>query len=90
VKEECNIEAQIQQKVCTTWHHYWSMGKIVLKKTKWYLMQTSTPDTIAPQKEEDIEAIVWMEKHEVYKALSNSFVSINYVIDRFYALETLR
>ncbi|KOY88073.1 hypothetical protein AD998_05700 [bacterium 336/3] len=87
VKEECNVDAIIQAKLCTTWHHYWAMGKIIFKKTKWYLMTTQSPETILPQHEEDIEEIVWMTKEEVNQALHNSFTSIAYVIDNFYALE---
>jgi 8-oxo-dGTP pyrophosphatase MutT (NUDIX family) len=90
VKEECNIDAEIQTKVCTTWHHYWAMGRIILKKTKWYLMSTQTPHTISPQQEEDIEQIIWMSREQIQEALKNSFTSIAYVIDSFYALEAHR
>ncbi|GAB4132568.1 MAG: hypothetical protein OHK0045_05950 [Raineya sp.] len=86
IAEECGIEATIQEKICSTWHHYWNGGKIVLKKTKWYLMNTPTPEAIKPQIEEDIEKIVWMDKKEIEKALENSFSSIAYVIKLFYAL----
>jgi len=88
VKEECNVDAEILEKICTTWHHYWAMGKIVLKKTKWYLMSTQSPHTIKPQEEEDIEELIWMTKQEVDDSLKNSFSSIAYVISNFYALET--
>lgn len=86
IAEECNIKAIIEEKICSTWHHYWLGGKIILKKTKWYLMHTQNPEAIKPQIEEDIEQIVWMDTTEVRKALSNSFSSIEYVIEKFYSL----
>lgn len=84
IAEECNIEAVIESKLCSTWHHYWLEGKIILKKTKWYLMSTSNPESIKPQIEEDIEQIQWMDRVAVDKALNNSFSSIEYVIEKFY------
>lgn len=86
IAEECNIQASIEDKICSTWHHYWLGGQIVLKKTKWYLMSTNNPESIKPQTEEDIEEIVWMDKNEVAQALQNSFSSIEYVIEKFYGL----
>jgi len=86
IAEECNIEAIIEDKLCSTWHHYWLGGKIVLKKTKWFLMTTHNPESIKPQLEEDIEQIAWLDAHEVRKALENSFSSIEYVIEKFYDL----
>ena len=86
IAEECNIKAVIEDKICSTWHHYWLGGKIVLKKTKWYLMSTKNPESIKPQIEEDIEEILWMDNNEVNQALKNSFSSIEYVIEKFYSL----
>ena len=86
IAEECNIKAVIEDKLCSTWHHYWLGGKIILKKTKWFLMSTSNPESIKPQIEEDIEEILWMDTQEVHKALKNSFSSIEYVIEKFYGL----
>lgn len=86
IAEECGIEASIQGKICSTWHHYWNGGKIILKKTQWYLMNTLTPEAIKPQIEEDIEKIIWMDKKELEEALKNSFNSVAYVIKQFYAL----
>lgn len=84
VAEECNLEAEIEKEICSTWHHYWIDGKIVLKETKWYLMHTSNPSAIKPQAEEDIEKIEWKNKTEIDKALQNSFSSIKYVMEQFY------
>jgi len=86
IAEECNIQAVIEDKICSTWHHYWLGGKILLKKTKWYLMRTDTPENIKPQIEEDIEKILWMDSEEVHQALRNSFSSVEYVIEQCYDL----
>lgn len=83
VAEECNLQTQIQKKLCTTWHHYWMGGKMVIKKTKWYIMTTSNPNQAHPQAEEDIEQILWVSPNETENLLSNSFPSIEFVINQF-------
>lgn len=83
IAEECNLPTQIQEKLCTTWHHYWMKGKIVLKKTKWYIMTTSNPNQAHPQTEEDIEQILWASPKKIKNLLSNSFPSIEFVINQF-------
>ncbi len=83
VAEECNLPTQIQEKLCTTWHHYWVGGKIVLKKTKWYVMTTANPQQARPQAEEDIEKILWISPEEIKNLLSNSFLSIEFVVHQF-------
>lgn len=88
VKEECNIVAEIKQKIATTWHHYWNNGKIVLKRTEWFLMSTQQPEAILPQIEEDIEIIAWKTPEEVVQALDDSFTSIKYVIQIFNQLSS--
>ncbi|MDW8296050.1 MAG: NUDIX domain-containing protein [Raineya sp.] len=88
VAEECNLQTQIQEKLCTTWHHYWMGGKMVIKKTKWYLMTTSNPMEAHPQAEEDIEEIRWVSLTEAQNLLANSFPSIEFVISQYFAKQS--
>lgn len=61
VKEETGLQnVDLGKFLTTTYHTYKNgKGKRVLKKTYWYLMQTTDHD-IQPQIEEDIELVEWM------------------------------
>jgi 8-oxo-(d)GTP phosphatase len=84
VEEECNITVKLGSKVCTTWHTYTMNKRAMLKKTKWYLMDSVDDSRMKPQLTEDIEEIRWMSPKEVYHALEHSYKSINYVFEQFY------
>lgn len=80
VTEECNIEVAVNKKVCTTWHTYRIHGKRILKRTKWYKMDCLNAKKMAPQVEEDIEELRWMNREEIGKAMKNSYASIRFVL----------
>jgi ADP-ribose pyrophosphatase YjhB (NUDIX family) len=84
VEEECNINVKLGAKICTTWHTYTMNKRAMLKKTKWYIMDSVDDSRMKPQVEEDIEEIRWMSPKEVYHALEHSYKSINYVFEQFY------
>ena len=50
-------------------------------------MKNLNDKKMAPQHEEGIEQILWMNETEVRKAMVNSFSSIRYVIDCFLGQE---
>jgi ADP-ribose pyrophosphatase YjhB (NUDIX family) len=84
VQEECNITVRIGRKICTTWHTYTMNKHSMLKKTKWYLMDSVDDTKMKPAIEEDIEEIRWMNPKEVYHALDHSYKSISYVFEKYY------
>jgi len=65
----------------TTWHTYTFNGNRILKRTKWYRMICIDDRKMAPQEEEDIEKLSWMDWKQTQMALTNSFSSIRYVIE---------
>lgn len=87
VEEETGVKAELVEKICTTWHTYTQNNQKILKRTKWYWMRNLNDTKMAPQQEEGIEQIKWMNETEVRKALVNSFSSIRYVIDCFLGKE---
>jgi len=87
VKEETGIAAEFVEKICTTWHTYTQNNQKILKRTKWYKMRNIDDTKIAPQFDEGIEKIEWMDEAQVRKALTNSFSSIRYVVDCFWGKE---
>lgn len=84
VAEECNITVKLGRKICTTWHTYTMNKNAMLKKTKWYLMDSVDDTRMKPALEEDIEEIRWMNPKEVYHALEHSYKSISYVFGQYY------
>jgi 8-oxo-dGTP pyrophosphatase MutT (NUDIX family) len=84
VGEECNITVKLGRKICTTWHTYTMNKNAMLKKTRWYLMDSVDDSRLKPAVEEDIEEIRWMTRKEVYHALEHSYKSISYVFEEYY------
>jgi 8-oxo-dGTP pyrophosphatase MutT (NUDIX family) len=84
VQEECNITVKVGKKLCTTWHTYTMNRNVMLKQTKWYLMELTDDSKMKPSLEEDIEELRWMTRKEVYHALENSYKSIRFVFEEFY------
>ena len=86
VEEECNVQVKLGKKVCTTWHTYTMNKNAMLKKTRWYAMDIVDDSRMKPSLEEDIEELRWMTQKEVYHALENSYKSIRFVFEQYYAL----
>jgi ADP-ribose pyrophosphatase YjhB (NUDIX family) len=85
VEEECNISVKIGSKLCTTWHTYTMNKKAMLKKTRWYVMDSTDDSHMKPALVEDIEEARWMSPKEVYHALEHSYKSISHVFEKYYA-----
>lgn len=84
VEEETKISVKLGRKICTTWHTYTMNKRAMLKKTRWYLMDSADDSKMKPASEEDIEEIRWMTRKEVYHALEHSYQSISYVFEQYY------
>ena len=88
VEEECNVKAELQSKLCTTYHTYTHKNQRVLKRTKWYMMHTSQKGKLIAQTEENIEKVEWLTKTQMSKnAITDTYSSIRYVIQRFSMLQ---
>ncbi|MTI32720.1 NUDIX hydrolase, partial [Xanthovirga aplysinae] len=83
VEEECNVSVSNEYEICNTWHTYIRNHKRILKKTVWYKMSCLDDTQMAPQLEEDIEAVRWMDLAEVKEALKNTYPSIKRVFKKF-------
>ncbi|MFN8357030.1 MAG: NUDIX hydrolase [Spirosomataceae bacterium] len=87
IEEETGVIVERGEKICTTWHTYTHNNSRILKRTKWYQMICKDDSAMVPQEEEDIEDIRWMTRKEVQNALKNSYSSIRYVFEHYYASE---
>ncbi|GAB3567997.1 hypothetical protein GCM10027578_19830 [Spirosoma luteolum] len=81
VEEETGVRVYVGDRICTTWHTYSLNGSRILKRTKWYQMRVINDANMAPQAEEGIEKLAWLDPRQTKQALTNSFSSIRYVID---------
>ncbi len=75
--------AELKSKVCTTYHTYSFKNERILKKTKWYVMESKQTGKLKPQLEENIERVEWISRAKMNKAVSDTYSSIRYVIQQF-------
>lgn len=86
VEEECNVKVALGEKICSTWHTYSRNGKRILKKTTWYAMECIDDSKMAPQLEEDIDVVQWMNPREIRHSMYDSYPSIRHVFHEYYKL----
>ncbi|MEO9964583.1 MAG: NUDIX domain-containing protein [Reichenbachiella sp.] len=87
VEEETGVKVKSEELICSTWHTYIRNKKYVLKKTSWYRMVCLDDMNMKPQKEENIQKVVWMNENEVDVAVLHSYKTIGRVIKKYRALE---
>ncbi len=77
VQEEAGVSnIEITSELIDTYHIYFE-GKIpVLKKTRWFKMETDSMEEPTPQTEEDITEAVWFDQQDVPNILGNTYLSI--------------
>ena len=77
VQEECGVSAlSILNALQDTYHTYEINGKKILKRTYWFAMYTDFKGSLAPQTEEGITEVVWVDKDQISEKLNNSFGNI--------------
>ena len=78
---------EVIEKIGSTWHTYMRNGKHTLKKTYWYKMKSIDDSQLAPQLEEAITDVRWMEHYDWKNALYNSYATIRQVFSKYTQLE---
>jgi len=68
-----------------TWHTYHEGSRFVLKETKWFSMKVKGEQNLMPQTEEDITKLEWVKSSELKKYQSDSFPSVQDVLDAGFA-----
>ena len=78
VEEECGLKnLKIEKELTRTFHTYKEKGKLILKKTHWYLMTISEEQKLIPQTEEGITEVKWVAENRIEKeVLVNTYASI--------------
>ena len=92
VREVCEetglIDLELIEKLGNGYHCYLMSKQRTLKRTRWYLMQTNTPDQLVLQKEEGIQDAAWFDPREIPTLNMPMFNNIRDVLIR-YNLEKL-
>ncbi|WP_317126871.1 NUDIX hydrolase [Nonlabens xiamenensis] len=77
VKEETGVKKlRITNYLGVTYHVFSRKGKMKLKQTHWYVMETDSTKPLKPQKKEGIDKAVWLNKDLATVALQSSYGNI--------------
>jgi 8-oxo-dGTP pyrophosphatase MutT (NUDIX family) len=77
VFEECGVSGlSLKKQLNTTFHTYPYKDEKILKKTFWFLMNTSDSNKLIPQLEEGITEARWLTRGQVKEAMRNTYLSI--------------
>lgn len=89
VEEETGIMAETldNKPLATTWHAYNIYGPWELKSTEWWRMRATNDAMPAPQEEEGITEVRWMDCEARIEALTESYETIKEVV---HALDSVR
>jgi 8-oxo-dGTP pyrophosphatase MutT (NUDIX family) len=89
VQEETGLnDLKLIEKLGNGYHCYLMSKQRTLKRTRWYLMQTQTPDKLILQKEEGIQDAAWFDPKEIPTLNMPMYNNIRDVLVR-YNLEKL-
>jgi len=82
VEEECGIKVHLVKKeLGSTYHFYDHHGRLILKRTCWYLMKGDASQVLVPQAEEDITEARWFKTSELDLIRSNTYPSVIEVLE---------
>lgn len=86
VEEETGLVGMhIDRHLVDTFHTYDLKGKMVLKRSTWFLMKCQGAPTLTPQVEEEIEKVEWCSEEKLIKRLTKSYATIALVWEAFKA-----
>jgi 8-oxo-dGTP pyrophosphatase MutT (NUDIX family) len=82
VEEETGIgQLEIKSLITISFYIYTEKKTRKLKKTHWYLMETTSTVTPQPQIEEDIQEARWMDKETIRrKVISNTYLTVATIV----------
>ena len=83
VIEETGVKnLRIKKSLSTTYHVYKANKKFKLKKTYWFLMETSYHGNLVPQIDENIDLAIWKFPEEIPILMKNAYENIKLLINK--------
>ncbi len=87
VREVCEetglIDLELIERLNNGYHCYLMSKQRTLKRTRWYLMKTNTPDQLVLQKEEGIQDAAWFDPREIPTLQMPMYNNIRDVLIRY-------
>ena len=84
VREETGLtDLKILEKLENGYHCYLMSKQRTLKRTRWYLMQTQSPDQLVLQREEGIQDAAWFDPRELPRLHMPMYNNIRDVLIRY-------
>ena len=84
VREETGLsDLKMIEKMSNGYHCYMMSKQRTLKRTRWYLMQTQTPDKLILQKEEGIQDAAWFDPRELPRLNMPMYNNIRDILNRY-------
>ncbi|MGB3592253.1 MAG: NUDIX domain-containing protein [Nonlabens sp.] len=89
IEEETGVKKlKIQSHLGRTYHIFHRKGKLQLKQTEWFVMQTKFKGSLKPQEKEGIDKAVWIDREKAGKIIKKSYRNIRNLVpedafDRF-------
>ncbi len=84
VEEETGLKnINLGDLVDTTTHFYTEKNKEIEKITYWYAMRVEGDQTLVPQLEEGIQELKWVSKQNLEPYLSNTFINIVEIVEKY-------
>jgi 8-oxo-dGTP pyrophosphatase MutT (NUDIX family) len=84
VTEETGLKSlKIIKALPCTYHIFERKGKLRLKRTFWFEMESSNDGPLYPQLDEDITEARWYEQNELAEPLSNTYPAIRELVEGY-------
>ncbi len=87
VREVCEetglIDLELIERLNNGYHCYLMSKQRTLKRTRWYLMKTNSPDQLVLQKEEGIQDAAWFDPREIPTLQMPMYNNIRDVLTRY-------
>lgn len=84
VEEETAAQGlSVTSHLTETYHTYYRNRKWILKKTYWYVMYCSEPDSLIPQIEEDIEEVKWFKFKKLDPDKLDTYPAIKWILHEY-------
>ena len=91
VEEETGVRRlEITNYLGHTYHTFSRKGKVKLKLTHWFIMETDFNKKLKPQKKEGIDKAVWLNKEMATIALKESYANIRELFPDDMLLDNVR
>ncbi|WP_207632931.1 NUDIX hydrolase [Foetidibacter luteolus] len=80
------VRVELVKPVGITYHDYFDKysKQDVTKESHWFEMRAPGEQQFIPQTEEDIEQIIWTDRKQLKKCLSNSYKNIIEILSSYY------